>query len=72
MGDKFSPGDQVQLQSGGPYMTVDKTVNFIVHCIWFVDNETKRDFFSEPLLRHRSKDSGVYISRRPPLNLDTY
>jgi uncharacterized protein YodC (DUF2158 family) len=43
---KFRPGDQVQLDAGGPLMIVlqvetnPKTIEAIVHCKWY-DNETK-------------------------------
>jgi len=43
----FEPGDQVQLKSGGPIMTIErigkdqKTQEEVVFCIWF-HNEGKR------------------------------
>jgi uncharacterized protein YodC (DUF2158 family) len=32
---EFNPGDQVQLKSGGPVMTVESAANGSVNCIWF-------------------------------------
>ena len=37
----FQPGDQVQLKSGGPVMTVERTgkdqrtQEDVIHCVWF-------------------------------------
>ena len=63
--DKFSPGDQVRLQSGGPYMTVDKTIDGRVWCTWFHEGELKFAEFGEALLRNRKDEvSGVRVVTR--------
>lgn len=50
MSDRFIPGTRVRLQSGGPYMTVEQTVNGRVFCTWFHDNELKQATFIEAML----------------------
>lgn len=48
----FKTGQVVQLKSGGPPMTVERTAEFFqqgehVMCVWFnVNNEKKNDWFS--------------------------
>ncbi|MBQ0803779.1 MAG: DUF2158 domain-containing protein [Sulfitobacter sp.] len=51
---KYSAGDKVQLNSGGPIMTVEEIEGTDVCCIWFqgkAPNQTVvRDRFSEIVL----------------------
>ncbi|MEQ5183826.1 DUF2158 domain-containing protein [Providencia alcalifaciens] len=53
---KFANGDVVVLKSGGPSMTVEKSVKyagndfFHVHCHWFEKNNIHSDVFSEQIL----------------------
>jgi uncharacterized protein YodC (DUF2158 family) len=55
-GDKFQPGDQVQLKSGGPIMTVVEYAEYMdgfgYMCQWFdAKNELKSSVFKEAVLR---------------------
>ncbi|MDQ8758129.1 DUF2158 domain-containing protein [Sphingosinicella sp. LHD-64] len=61
---EFKPGDQVILQSGGPYMTVEKVVNGQASCVWFVDNELKRGAFGECLLKAKEEFVAARAGRR--------
>jgi len=56
--DRFGIGDQVMLNSGGPYMTVDKIVNGQVSCIWFHEQEYKFATFGGDLLTSRKEIEG--------------
>jgi len=50
---KFKPGDIVQLNSGGPEMTVsgyDPKDSLNVTCAWFSGNELKERSFLQDLL----------------------
>ncbi len=46
MADSFSPGDTVQLKSGGPVVTVthvdDELDETMVYCVWFGDKNTEK------------------------------
>ena len=54
MNKKFKPGDQVQLKSGGPTMTVDNCESIFdspdneesYTCHWFSDKKLNRGSFS--------------------------
>ena len=51
---KFRSGDKVQLQSGGPEMTVDGNYdeeNDNYYCSWFSGTEIKHEYFTEPALK---------------------
>lgn len=46
MADKFKPGDQVVLKSGGPTMTIDSSVSTGgVWAIWFAGAKRERAHF---------------------------
>tara|TARA_R100001369_G_scaffold53398_1_gene80213 strand:+ start:387 stop:593 length:207 start_codon:yes stop_codon:yes gene_type:complete len=51
---KFSAGDKVQLNSGGPIMTVEELDGTDVYCVWFQgkspNQAVMRDRFSEVIL----------------------
>ncbi|MGG4672834.1 YodC family protein [Providencia sp. Me1] len=53
---KFANGDVVVLKSGGPSMTVEKSVKyagndfFHVHCSWFEKHNRFNDVFAEHML----------------------
>ena len=51
MAERFKTGDQVQLKSGGPTMTVDDVIGGTVNCQWF----------SGAKLNHGSFESGSLI-----------
>lgn len=45
---KYSPGDVVQLASGGLPMTVERTVDGRAFCVWFTrEGDLRRDSFGE-------------------------
>lgn len=56
----FKPGDQVQLKSGGPVMTVENVGDYSpgpnpgVVCIWFSNMEVMTRVFSPETLDHYS------------------
>lgn len=41
----FKVGDEVQLKSGGPVMTVTNAGTGSLQCTWFKNDEVKRDAF---------------------------
>ena len=47
----FKPGDVVQLQSGGPRMTIEKIEGQHVFCRWFKERETKQEAFDMAALK---------------------
>jgi uncharacterized protein YodC (DUF2158 family) len=51
---RYKPGEQVMLQSGGPYMTVERVTGDQISCVWFFENDLKHATFLSPLLRFRS------------------
>lgn len=56
MSQAFQPGQEVQLRSGGPIMTVVRFAKFTIkegyECRWFDDkNKLCSDVFTEPELR---------------------
>jgi uncharacterized protein YodC (DUF2158 family) len=57
MDRKFKPGDEVQLISGGPKMTVEayedgRSNDRNVKCVWFDDKKNlRRETFAEVLLK---------------------
>ncbi len=51
----FSPGDVVQLRSGGAKMTVETVEGDEVHCVWTAGSLVKRDVFSSALLKDREE-----------------
>ncbi|WP_289082001.1 DUF2158 domain-containing protein [uncultured Sulfitobacter sp.] len=59
---KFAAGDKVQLNSGGPIMTVEEIENTDVQCVWFQgkspNQAVMRDQFSEAILTHYSPGFG--------------
>lgn len=46
----FKVGDEVQLKSGGPVMTVTNIGTASLQCTWFKDDEVKREAFPEEAL----------------------
>lgn len=52
----FKEGDEVQLKSGGPVMTVEHSEIWNgkprVRCVWFFKDEKKQDYFSPATLKH--------------------
>lgn len=60
---KFSAGDKVQLNSGGPIMTVEELDGTDVYCVWFQgkspNQAVMRDRFSEVILTQYSPASFV-------------
>lgn len=65
----FKMGDVVQLNSGGPLMTVSETNGNDVHCRWFIGNEEKSSSFpSEMLKLAATGPKAVYVpGRRRPI-----
>ncbi|EPC3780535.1 YodC family protein [Citrobacter farmeri] len=59
MAVKFSDGTVVQLNSGGPLMTVsyydDERDQY--YCEWFVNEEPKHQFFNETSLKEYKEES---------------
>jgi uncharacterized protein YodC (DUF2158 family) len=53
--DKLKPGDVVELQSGGPEMTIDSrlqaAVSYTFKCYWFENSKLLEGSFSEPSLK---------------------
>ena len=62
-GNKFSPGDLVQLKSGGPKMTVEKAAggfggdSTTYFCTWFSGAKHNKHGFSEEALQVFSEDN---------------
>jgi len=56
----FKDGEEVQLKSGGPVMTVDHSEMWNgkerVQCVWFVRDEKKEDYFSPGSLKRYNGD----------------
>ena len=50
MSDSFKPGDVVQLNSGGPRMTVSAIGSHGVSCEWFIGGEVQRASFNAATL----------------------
>jgi uncharacterized protein YodC (DUF2158 family) len=49
--NKFAVGDVVQLNSGGPQMTVEEVKGTVVSCVWFdAKQEQKKATFQAALL----------------------
>lgn len=46
----FQPGDQVQLKSGGPAMTVETSDDQQTECVWFVSATMVRNKFNTVML----------------------
>jgi uncharacterized protein YodC (DUF2158 family) len=46
----FQPGDQVQLKSGGPAMTVESSDDQQTECVWFVSATMVRSKFNNLML----------------------
>ena len=44
-------GDEVQLKSGGPIMTIEKILGNIATCVWFDKNDLKRGAFQLETLK---------------------
>jgi uncharacterized protein YodC (DUF2158 family) len=56
---EWKSGDQVQLNSGGPIMTVEFVNQNKVHCTWFVgDKKSDGDFYSDTLKAYRRESHG--------------
>ncbi len=68
----FKAGDQVILQSGGPYMTVETVMNGQVSCVWFVKDDLRRGAFAEALLKGREEFVAARVSRRKSIVSDYY
>lgn len=55
--DNFNEGDQVQLKSGGPGMTIDKLEltrdgsEYEAKCVWFVKSEPHEKVFNVAALK---------------------
>ena len=59
---KFNKGDNVRLQPDAPHMKVEgHTTDGKSICVWFINNELKRDIFSEESLEKVEEDSGKPI-----------
>jgi uncharacterized protein YodC (DUF2158 family) len=48
---KFRIGDVVELNSGGPQMTVEKVDGDQITCTWFVDSKADHRTFPESVLK---------------------
>ena len=51
MAEKFTPGDIVQLKSGGPAMTVSECDREGIWCVWFKGASREKGRFSEDTLK---------------------
>lgn len=63
MSNSFKPGDVVQLNSGGPRMTVSEVDERRVYCEWFIEGEVKRGAFKTATVNLFEKPSsfrGLY------------
>lgn len=70
MEPKFKPGDQVMLQSSSPFMTVEWTTNGDVTCIWFINNEPRKEVFVEALLKTREEATYATVAHRRSIKSD--
>ncbi len=68
MGDtQFKPGDVVQLKSGGPPMTVERSSNVgegygeLLHCSWWAGKELKHENFAPAALQYYEKPANPYV-----------
>jgi uncharacterized protein YodC (DUF2158 family) len=59
--DAFTPGDLVQLKSGGPIMTVHEIAKHGIWTVWFAYGKRHRDLFVAPSLQPAAARPG-----RPP------
>lgn len=61
---EFESGAQVILQSGGPYMTVERCDKGQVVCVWFAGDELKRGSFPAAALKPREAQEAMIVARR--------
>lgn len=58
----FKVGDEVQLKSGGPVMTVTSIGTESLQCTWFKNDEVKRDAFPvEALEKYEQPDYSISL-----------
>lgn len=63
MSSRYTPGDVVQLNSGGPKMTVSEIDGDTVYCEWFIEGDVRRGSFKAAMLKKPSSAKayvGVY------------
>lgn len=60
----YQAGDVVQLKSGGPKMTVEKTTGVkMVHCVWFdKDGNEKKGQYNEDTLKEYDPDDDPTVA----------
>lgn len=72
----FQVGDVVQLNSGGPFMTVtvveDTSKGSKLHCVWFHDNRQDSGVYPEAAVKSREQVDAEFkamMSQPDPLKL---
>ena len=68
----FAVGSRVQLNSGGPKMTVESVDGNRVKCAWFYENEIKRDTFDAAMLKDPARIVVASSGRRRSAFMDDY
>jgi uncharacterized protein YodC (DUF2158 family) len=48
--ENLQVGDVVQLKSGGPQMTIDEISGDQAHCVWFVGDDQRGNWFGQDAL----------------------
>jgi uncharacterized protein YodC (DUF2158 family) len=68
MPEDFKVGDVVQLNSGGPPMTVTASNRDGIDCAWFEGRQTKSGWFRPGTLRRVSSEPQQAIDEYDPLD----
>lgn len=63
-GPIWTEGDEVQLRSGGPIMTVSVVTDAGVECQWFDDRTLRTEVFRPATLRRYSLPTPISVGRR--------
>ncbi|WP_238246382.1 YodC family protein [Methylobacterium iners] len=63
MSQKFITGDQVQLKSGGPQMTVNAVYSDAVECAWFTGAKSNKANFKPDALKPYEEEKNKDVKK---------